>query len=171
MMSEIRLYAPADWPAVWRILQPIFRAGETYAIETDIAESAARQYWIDGPAATFVACDDEGAVVGSYFLKPNQRGPGAHVCNCGYAVAEEARGKGIAARMCEASQMEAVARGFLAMQFNLVVATNHGAVRLWQKLGFAIVGRLPRAYQHRELGLVDALVMHKELAPRKVPAT
>ena len=100
----------------------------------------------------------------SYFIKPNQPGQGAHVCNCGYVVAPTAQGQGVASLMCEHSQQQAVAMGFRAMQFNLVVATNEGAVRLWQRLGFRIVGTLPGAFRHRALGAVDAHVMYKALA-------
>lgn len=121
-----------------------------------------RRTWIEVPTATFVAVLD-GKVVGTYFLKPNQPGLGSHVCNAGYAVASSARGKGIATLMCEDSQVQAVAMGFRAMQFNLVVATNERAVRLWQRLGFEIVGRLPGVFRHRQLGYVDAFVMFKTL--------
>ena len=157
-------FAPSDWPAVWSILQPVFRQGETYSFARDIAEDEARGVWVDLPTATFVARDDEGEVLESYFIKPNQPGLGAHVCNCGYVVDERARGRGVAAAMCEHSQREALRLGFRAMQFNFVVATNEAAVRLWQKLGFAIAGRLPGAFQHPRLGYVDALVMFKQLA-------
>jgi ribosomal protein S18 acetylase RimI-like enzyme len=110
-----------------------------------------------------VACGSDGRVAGTYFIKPNQPGLGSHVCNCGYVVAPEAQGQGIAAALCEHSQREAVALNFRAMQFNLVVATNERAIRLWQKLGFSVAGTLPRAFHHQRLGFVDALVMYKEL--------
>lgn len=169
---DIRPFEPRHWPAVWRILEPVFRAGETYAFAPDIGEAEARRLWIEVPAATFVAVDagaeggeggQDGQVVGTYYLKPNQPALGAHVCNCGYVVAERARGRGIASAMCEHSQAEARARGFRAMQFNLVVCTNEGAVRLWKKHGFGVVGVLPGAFRHARLGYVDALVMYKQL--------
>jgi len=106
----------------------------------------------------------DGQVLGTYFIKPNQPGLGAHVCNCGYVVAPAAQGQGIASEMCQHSQAEAKAMGFRAMQFNLVVSTNQRAVRLWRKLGFSVVGTLPRAFRHLHLGYVDALVMFKELS-------
>jgi ribosomal protein S18 acetylase RimI-like enzyme len=112
-----------------------------------------------------VACDSEGVILGTYFIKPNQPGLGAHVCNCGYIVASSAQGRGIAARMCEHSQVQALAMGFKSMQFNFVVSTNVRAIRLWERLGFSIVGRLPGAFNHLKLGYVDALVMFKQLAP------
>jgi ribosomal protein S18 acetylase RimI-like enzyme len=164
-MPVIRPFQTADWPTVWPILRDTFAAGDTYAFAPDSGEAEIRRVWAELPLATFVACADDGAIVGTYYLKPNQPGLGAHVCNCGYVVAPAAQGRGVAAAMCEHSQLEARARGFLAMQFNLVVSTNERAVRLWQRLGFAIAGTLPRAFNHRRLGLVDAYVMYKELAP------
>ena len=115
------------------------------------------------PLHTLVA-EEDGVLLGSYFLKPNAAGPGGHVCNCGYMVAEAARGKGVARLMCEHSQRLALDSGFLAMQFNSVVASNEVAVALWRKLGYEQVGRPPRAYRHARLGLVDCLVMYKWLA-------
>lgn len=115
-----------------------------------------------------MATDTGGAVIGTYFLKPNQPGLGSHVCNCGYVVAAQARGRGVAAAMCEHSQDQARALGFRAMQFNFVVATNESAVRLWQRQGFAVVGRLPGAFRHQKLGFVDALVMYKQLVAADV---
>ena len=104
------------------------------------------------------------AICSHPFLKPNQPGQGAHVCNCGYIVGEKARGKGIATKMCKCSQKEAIAQDFRAMQFNLVVSTNEDAIRLWQKLGFEIIGSLPKTFHHPQLGYVDAFVICKQLA-------
>jgi ribosomal protein S18 acetylase RimI-like enzyme len=103
-------------------------------------------------------------VLGTYYLKPNHPGPGAHVCNCGFVVAQEAQGQGVATAMCVHAQAEAVRMGFRAMQFNLVACTNTRAIRLWRRLGFAVVGTLPGAFHHQRLGFVDALVMYKHLA-------
>jgi ribosomal protein S18 acetylase RimI-like enzyme len=164
-MTILRPFEPADWPATWRILEPVFRAGDTYSFAADITEEEALSVWVAAPAATFVAEDEAGRIVGTYYLKANQPGQGAHVCNCGYVVGEAARGKGIASAMCEHSQEEAVRRGFCAMQYNLVVSSNTGAVRLWQQLGFTIVGTLPEAFRHPSLGFVDAYVMYKKLSP------
>lgn len=163
-MIDIRVFEAADWPEIWAILEPIFRAGETYAVARNISEDAAGAFWIDTSEETFVATDGSGAIVGSYYLKPNQAGPGGHVCNCGYAVAETARGQGIAAALCLHSQEQAQARGYRAMQFNVVASTNTGAVRLWQRHGFAIIGTLPDAFRHPSLGFVDAFVMYRKLA-------
>jgi ribosomal protein S18 acetylase RimI-like enzyme len=161
----IRRFADRDWDDVWAILEPIFRAGETYAYPRDISEADARRKWTSAPNEVFVAEDPRAAtIVGTYFVRPNQEGQGAHVCNCGYAVSAQASGRGVASAMCEHSQGHALARGFRAMQFNLVVATNDRAVRLWTRLGFTIVGTLPGAFRHPRLGFVDAYVMFKRLA-------
>lgn len=157
----IRRATDADWPAIWDMLRPVFRAGETYAVPRDIDEAAARAMWMDAPAATYVA--EDGEVFGTYYIKTNHQGGGAHVCNCGYVTADAARGRGVAAAMCEHSQSAARDLGYRAMQFNMVLASNAGAVRLWQKLGYDIVGTLPAAFNHPRLGMVDGHVMWKTL--------
>ena len=162
-MTTIRRFRESDWAALWPILRATFDAGDTYAFAPGSSEADIRNAWLDAPAATYVACDDAGRVVGTYYVKPNQPGLGNHVCNCGYVVAREAQGRGVAAAMCEHSQREALSLGFRAMQFNLVVATNERAIRLWRRLGFDVIGTLPRAFRHAALGFVDALVMYKEL--------
>ena len=161
---DIREYRESDWPEVLAILQQTFGAGDTYAFAPQSTAEEIRRVWIEAPARTFVACEPGGRVEGTYYIKANQPALGAHVCNCGYVVAPRAQGRGIAARMCKHSQAQALAMGFRAMQFNLVVATNTRAIRLWVRLGFAVVGRLPGAFNHQQLGYVDALVMFKTLA-------
>ena len=162
-MARIIPLEDTHWPGAWAIIEPVFRAGETYGVATDISEAAAHAKWVREAAASYVALDDAGAVVGTYFLKPNYGGPGAHVANCGYIVAESARGQGLAAAMCRHSQREAVAAGYRAMQYNFVVATNDAAIRVWRREGFAVVGTLPGAFDHPRHGFVDAHVMFKTL--------
>ncbi len=164
-VPHIRPFEERDWPAVWPLLHNTFLAGDTYAFPPESTEAEIHRAWVEIPAATFVACSSTGLVLGTYFLKPNQPGLGSHVCNCGYVVAPEARGRGVASAMCEHSQAEALSMGFRAMQFNLVVATNERAVGLWQKLGFSVVGTLPGAFRHQRLGFVNAFVMFKTLTP------
>jgi ribosomal protein S18 acetylase RimI-like enzyme len=162
-MLSIRPFQSSDWPNLYPILQSVFSAGDTYAFHPNSTESEIQTAWITLPQATFVATDKAGVVIGSYALKPNQPGLGSHVCNCGYVVAASARGRGVAGALCEHSQAYARAMGYRAMQFNLVVSTNVGAVRLWKRLGFSIVGTLPGAFNHSLMGFVDAYVMHKNL--------
>jgi ribosomal protein S18 acetylase RimI-like enzyme len=163
MDITIRPIDQKDWRETWKIIEPVFRAGDTYSYAADIMERQAREIWIDHTQATYIAADDAGRLIGTYFLKANQPGQGAHVCNCGYVVAEAARGQGVASAMCEHSQREALRLGFRAMQYNLVVSTNDGAVRLWQKHGFDVVGTLPAAFRHPIKGYVDAYIMYKQL--------
>jgi RimJ/RimL family protein N-acetyltransferase len=163
MRAMIERATVEQWPAIWQLLEPVFRAGETYAFPVDIDEAGARRAWLEMPTATYVAFGDNGEVIGTYYVKPNHPGPGNHVCNCGYVVGEAARGRGVASAMCEHSQHEAVKLGFRAMQYNLVVATNESAIRVWQKHGFAIAGTLPKAFRHPRQGDVDAFVMYKQL--------
>ena len=158
----IRQSEPRDDDAIWRILEPTFRAGETYPVPRDISRAGALAYWHTPGHPVFVA-EDAGTIVGTYYLRANNRGGGAHVANCGYVVAPDAFGRGVAQAMCSHSLGEAKSRGFSAMQFNFVIASNERAVRLWQRMGFAIAGRLPGAFQHPRLGLVDAYVMLRSL--------
>jgi ribosomal protein S18 acetylase RimI-like enzyme len=158
----IRSATTADRAAVWRILEPTIRAGETYALPRDMGEADVLAYWM-GPGRKVFVAEQEGRTVGTYYVCANQRGGGAHVANCGYTTDPDVRGRGIARGMAMHSLEEARRRGFLAMQFNFVVASNESAVHLWQSLGFEVVGRLPGAFQHPRLGPVDALVMFRRL--------
>jgi catechol 2,3-dioxygenase-like lactoylglutathione lyase family enzyme/RimJ/RimL family protein N-acetyltransferase len=168
-MSHVREYQASDWLAIWPMLRATFLAGDTYTFSPQSTEEEIHKVWIEVPAKTFVVCDSEGQILGTYFIKPNQPGLGAHVCNCGYVVAAHAQGQGIASLMCEHSQAEALALGFRAMQFNFVVSSNVRAIRLWERLGFSVVGRLPGAFHHQQLGYIDAFVMFKDLAPQPTP--
>jgi len=163
-MRELRIRGAQarDDEAIWNIIGPTIAAGETYPLPRDMSPTDALAYWKSPAHQVFVA-ECEGSVVGTYYLKANQQGGGAHVANCGYITGEAARGQGVAQAMCLHSLDQARAQNFLAMQFNFVVSSNTGAVRLWQSLGFAIVGTLPQAFRHPQLGLVDALVMHRKL--------
>lgn len=159
---QIRPAAPADNGALWATLEPVIRAGETYALPRDMSREAALDHWTGPGRETWVA-EDEGAVVGAYYLRANQQGGGGHVANCGYVTAQAARGRGVGGALCDHSLVRARERGFRAMQFNCVVSANDGAVRLWAAKGFDTVGRLPGAFRHPRLGFVDALVMFRSL--------
>jgi ribosomal protein S18 acetylase RimI-like enzyme len=160
---EIRKYRETDWDHIWPIIEKVFRVGETYAFSPEITEQDAHKVWIELPQETYVVTGQDNAILGTYYIKPNQPGLGAHVCNCGYIVSEKARGQGVASSMCEHSQQVAVKLGFRAMQYNLVVSTNEVAIRLWVKLGFQVIGILPSAFNSKSAGYVDALVMYKKL--------
>jgi ribosomal protein S18 acetylase RimI-like enzyme len=159
---SVRLATSKDRDAIWAILEPMIRAGETYTLPRDLGREEALAYWFSDEKEAFV-CEEDGRILGTYFLKANQQGGGAHVANCGYVTAAAAQGRGIARAMCLHSLERAKERGFRAMQFNFVVSTNERAVKLWQGLGFETVGRLPGAFVYPERGFVDALVMYRKL--------
>jgi ribosomal protein S18 acetylase RimI-like enzyme len=159
---QIREIAAAEFGLVWPIFHAVVAAGDTYAYAPDMTLDQARALWTTPPARCFVAVD-AGVVVGAYCLRPNQVALGDHVANAGYMVAPESRGRGIASAMCAHSLETARAAGFLAMQFNFVAASNEGAIRLWRRHGFEIVGRVPEAFRHRRRGLTDVVIMHRRL--------
>ncbi|PYU52315.1 MAG: GNAT family N-acetyltransferase [Acidobacteria bacterium] len=158
----IRPSTDGDKNAIWAIMEPIIRAGETYTLPRDMDMASALAYWFSGNREVFVA-EENGEIVGTYFLQANQEGGGAHVANCGYMTAVTATGRGVARAMCEHSLGHARSRRFRAMQYNFVVSTNERAVRLWQSFDFEILGRLPKAFLHPSLGYVDAYVMCRDL--------
>jgi len=158
----IRPAADADRDAIWAMLEPVIRAGETYALARDLGREDALAYWTGAGREPFVA-ERDGKILGTYYLRANQAGGGAHVANCGYVTAAAAQGQGVARLMCEHSLVYAKHRGFRAMQFNLVIATNIRAVKLWQSLGFDTLARIPGAFNHPQLGYVDALMMFRNL--------
>ena len=160
----IRPYDAADWPAVWRIVEPVLRAGETYPEPADLDEAAARSWWIEAHRAVFVAVDRaDGTLLGTYCLTDNKPGQGAHVANAGFMVGPGARGRGVGRAMGAHSLEAARALGYLAMQFNLVAVTNTASLRIWDALGFTRVGLLPHAFRHPSQGLVDAWVLYRWL--------
>lgn len=159
---KIREATQGDFDKIWPIFQEIVSAGETYAYPQDSTKEQALDIWLNTPRKTFVA-EENGVILGTYYIKTNQEGPGNHVCNCGYMVSPEARGRGLATSMCEHSQVLAKQLGYKAMQFNFVASSNEGAIRLWTKLGYETVGKLPKAFHHPSKGYIDALVMYKWL--------
>src|SRR5262245_27499985 len=159
---EIRAVTRGDDDALWPLLEPVIRAGETFALPRDMTRAEALAFWTAPGNDAFIA-EQAGDIVGSYFLHANQLGGGSHVANCGYVTAQHATRRGIARAMCRHSLEHARARGFRAMQYNMVVSTNERAVRLWQAMGFSIVGRLPGAFAHPVHGDVDAFVMFQTL--------
>lgn len=164
MTPTIRLAdKKADREQIWRILEPVIRAGETYPLPRDMTEKAALAYWLSSLHTTFVALDDSGHVIGTYYIRPNNSGGGSHICNCGYMVGKNAEGRGVASAMCAHSLETAREMGFAGMQFNFVIAANTRAVALWTRMGFETLGRLPGVFRSPTQGEVDALVMFQKL--------
>ena len=159
---NIRDATTEDFDAIWPIFHEVVSKGDTYAYPQETSKDEALKIWLLSPRKTFVF-EEENQILGTYYIKTNQAGPGSHVCNCGYMVGSKARGKGLATAMCEHSQAIALEMGYKAMQFNFVASSNKVAVGLWSKLGFQTVGRLPKAFKHPNQGYIDALVMYKWL--------
>ena len=158
----VRPATPADDDAIWAILKPAIEAGDTFTADPQGGREGAFAYWRPPGAQNFVA-EVDGRILGTSYLKPNQKGGGAHVCNAGYCTAPEARGAGVARALLAHSLDIARAQGYRAMQYNFVVATNTRAIDIWERSGFRTVGRLPGAFRHPTAGYVDALVMYKDL--------
>ncbi len=163
MALHIAAFREADWPDIWAIIEPVFREGESYPCARDISEDEAKAYWLAASDHVFVARAPGGALVGTYYIRKDQGGPGDHICNCGYVVRPSARGKGIGVALCRDSQERARALGFLGMKFNLVVSTNAPAVKAWRRAGLEIIGVTPRAFRSRRHGLVNAYIMYMDL--------
>lgn len=161
-MIELREATDADWAGIWPIFEAVVRGGDTFAFSPDTSEAEARRLWTAPPAKVFVAVES-GRVVGSSFIRPVQPGLGAHIANAGFMVAAEAAGRGIGRALGEHAIAEARRLGYRAMQFNFVVSTNTRAVKLWQSLGFAIIGTVPEAFEHQSLGPVAIHIMHRTL--------
>jgi len=152
----------ADEECIWALLQPVFSAGDTYAVDPLIDREAAIAYWMEADKTAFIL-RIEGQAVGTYYIRPNQPGGGAHICNCGFITAPSARGKGVARRMLDHALIEAKQQGYRAMQFNFVLASNQRALAIWQRYGFATIGLIPQAFLHPKQGYVDALILHRSL--------
>lgn len=159
---NIRKATRQDYDEVWEIFSKVIKTGDTYVFDPKTPKSDLQKHWFAGYLDTFVA-EENGRVLGTYIIKPNQIGLGNHVANCGYMIHPDARGKGIGKLLCEHSIEFAKTSGYRAMQFNIVVSTNYGAVKLWEKYGFKIIGTTPKGFRHQELGLVDTHVMYREL--------
>tara|TARA_E500000075_G_C6941527_1_gene294720 strand:- start:495 stop:989 length:495 start_codon:yes stop_codon:yes gene_type:complete len=164
MMEKIKITpaTSADEECIWALLQPVFSAGDTYAVDPLIDREAAIAYWMEADKTAFIL-RIEGQAVGTYYIRPNQPGGGAHICNCGFITAPSARGKGVARRMLDHALIEAKQQGYRAMQFNFVLASNQRALAIWQRNGFATIGRIPQAFLHPKQGYVDALILHRSL--------
>ncbi len=161
-MLLTRRATTADCDALWSIIEPVIQAGDTYMYAPDATQEEMMAVWFTPGKFSYVA-ELEGQVVGTFFICANQPGLGAHVANAGYMVHPAHRGRGIAQEMCRFSLDEARRLGFKAMQFNAVVSTNTVAIKVWERCGFTTIGTVPKAYQHRSLGLVDTYVMYQWL--------
>jgi GNAT superfamily N-acetyltransferase len=152
-----------DYNDIWKIFSTVIKTGDTYVFDPATSKSDLQKLWLSDVMDTFVALDDSGVMIGTYFIKPNQIDLGNHIANCGYMVDPQYQGRGVGAFMCEHSITFAKEKGYEGIQFNIVVSTNTKAIRLWQKFGFEIIGTTPKAFRHAELGFIDSYIMFKSL--------
>ena len=159
---NIRPATEDDWLGIWQIFKDVISRGDTYTYAPDMTQEQAKDIWIRNGCHPYVVTHD-GNVVGTFTIRTNKPGFGNHIANAGYMVHKNYRSRGIAQAMCGVSLKEAKKLGYQAMQFNFVVASNTPAVQLWQKMGFKIVGTVPKAFRHATLGLTDVYIMHRFL--------
>jgi L-amino acid N-acyltransferase YncA len=156
-----------DYEKVWEIFSDVIKTGDTYVFDPDTPKDALHRYWFADYMDTFVAVDDDEVILGTYIIKPNQIDLGNHIANCGYMVNPNHQGKGIGKLLCAHSIELAKQKGYVGIQFNIVVSTNTNAVNLWKKFGFEIIGTTPKGFRHKALGLVDTYIMFKDLGTNK----
>ena len=161
-MTKIRSAVTPDKAAVWEIIRAVIAGGDTYVFDPDTSEDEMLAYWFSPEKFVYVA-EEDGEILGTYWIKANQPGLGSHVGNGAYMVSPNSKGKGIGRMMAEHSLEEAKRLGFKAIQFNFVVKSNEVAVRLWQKVGFEIIGEIPDAFDHSRNGLTSAYIMYRKL--------
>ena len=163
----IREAVAADWDPIWPFFHEIVTARETYAYDPELTDEQARSLWMSPSGSklsrTTVAVDADGTVLGSANMYPNRPGPGSHVASASFMVDASKRGHGVGRALCQDMIDWAAAAGFRSIQFNAVVETNERAVKLWQDLGFQIIGTVPEAFQHPTHGYVGLHVMHRVL--------
>jgi L-amino acid N-acyltransferase YncA len=151
-----------DYDSVWEIFSNVIKTADTYVFDPDTPKESLTRLWFADNMDTFVAVDNEGSILGTYFIKPNQIDLGNHIANCGYMVSPLHQGRGVGQQMCEHSIAFAREKGYVGIQSNIVVSTNIHAVKLWKKYGFEIIGTTPKGFRHKELGLVDTYIMFKQ---------
>ena len=151
-----------DYDKIWDIFKKVIATGDTYVFDPSAPKDSLHIHWFADYMDTFVAVDND-EILGTYIIKPNQIDLGDHIANCSYMVNPEFHGRGTGKLLCEHSINFAKDKGYLGIQFNIVVSTNEAAVKLWQKFGFDIIGTTPKGFRHKDLGLVDTYIMFKDL--------
>ncbi|MCF6156832.1 MAG: GNAT family N-acetyltransferase [Candidatus Brocadia sp.] len=159
-MIKIRKAKDADFEDIWDIFHQVVKRGDTFAFDPQASKEDCRALWMSPQVHTYVA-ELQNKILGTYILKNNQPGLGAHVANAAYMVHPDVRGQGVGKSLGSHSIKQAKRLGFSAIQFNFVVSTNIIAIQLWLKLGFKIVGAVPKAFNHKKLGFVDVYIMHR----------
>jgi len=159
---NLRKAIETDYAQVWSIFSKVIETGDTYVFDPSTAKSDLKKHWFADYMQTFVV-EKNGTILGTYIIKPNQIDLGNHIANCSYMVTPKAQGKGIGKMLCEHSLQLAKKNGFIGIQFNMVVSTNIGAIKLWENYGFEIIGTTPKGFRHSKLGFVDTYIMYKSL--------
>lgn len=159
LIREVKI---EDYEKVWEIFSAVIKTGDTYVFLPDTSKADLEKHWFADYMTTFVL-EENNEILGTYIIKPNQIGLGNHIANCSYMVSPKAQGKGIGKQLCEHSIQFAKENNYQAIQFNIVVSSNQNAIGLWKKYGFEIIGTIPKAFRHLDLGLVDAYIMYKSL--------
>jgi GNAT superfamily N-acetyltransferase len=157
---DIREIHAADWAQVWPIVQDVVAAAETFAYDPSMSSTQARETWVQDPPGLTVVAVEEGRILGTAKMGPNYPGPGSHVSTASFMVARDARGRGVGTAMCEFALAWAKERGYIGMQFNAVAESNQPAVRLYRRLGFTVIGTVPRAFAHPAMGYVGLHIMY-----------
>jgi GNAT superfamily N-acetyltransferase len=157
---QIRAFAEADWIALWPIIREVVRAADTFAYDPAMTEAAAHDIWIEAPPGLTVVAVDEGPLLGTAKMGPNRPGPGSHIATASFMVAAGARGRGVGRALCQFALHWARAQGYAGMQLNAVAESNHAAVALYKRLGFGIIGTVPGAFAHPQLGRVGLHIMY-----------
>ncbi len=164
MMPTIRkAIFDQDENGVWEIFSKVIQSSETYVFYPNTPKEKLREYWFAPFMATFVAEDEKSQILATYIIKPNQIGLGNHIANCSYMVHPDHQGKGLGNLLCEHSISFAKEKGYVGIQFNIVVSTNKPAVHLWKKYGFEVIGTTPGGFRHPEMGMVDTYIMFKKV--------
>lgn len=155
-----------DFDKVWDIFRSVISTGDTYVFDPNTPKSNLHKYWFADYMDTFVAVEND-EIFGTYIIKPNQIDLGNHIANCSYMVNPKYQGRGIGKLLCEHSINFAKDKGYVGIQFNIVVSTNEAAVKLWQKFGFQIIGTTPKGFRHKDLGFFDTYIMFKDLTTKE----
>ncbi|WP_037307256.1 GNAT family N-acetyltransferase [Amycolatopsis orientalis] len=157
---DIRGFTNDDWAQVWPIVREVVQAADTYTYDPNLTEADARETWVESPPGRTVVAVEGGRVLGTAKMGPNRAGPGSHVATASFMVDKDVRGKGVGSALCAHALEWARAQGFAGMQFNAVTEANAAGIRVYERLGFKIVGTVPGAFEHPALGRIGLHVMY-----------
>ncbi|MEU5832286.1 GNAT family N-acetyltransferase [Streptomyces diacarni] len=166
---QIRTSTAGDWPGIFGFYRKIMDEGQTYAFPQGQTLEEAHPWWMETPPGQTVVAVADGRIIGSAKMGPNKPGRGAHIATASFLVDPECRNRGVGRALGEYVIDWARQENYHGIQFNAVVETNEAAVRLWQSLGFKILGTIPGAFNHPTKGLVGQHFMFLPLRPAAPP--